>query len=93
MYPLSVCKHSSDRKTIKRGGRSHRDEVIGNTEEQLQGIKYEPRSSHMHLIEMKMQKTAERKFGEVRVENFLEVKKNTSSEIESNCGVPSPGLI
>lgn len=93
MHPLSVCKQSSDRKTIKRGGGSHREEVIGNTEEQLQGIRYKLRSSHMHLIEMKMRKTAERKFGEVLVENFLEVKKNTSSEIESNCGVPSPGLI
>lgn len=47
----------------------------------------------MRLMEMKMEKTAERKFGEILVENFLEVQKNTSSEIESNRGVPSPGLI
>lgn len=67
--------------------------MIGNTKEQLQGIKYELWSSHMHLMEMKMEKTAERKFGEILVEHFLEVKKNTSSEIESNRGVPSPGLI
>lgn len=74
-------------------GGSHRNEVIGNTKEELQGVKYELRSSHVHLIGTKTEKTAERKFGEVLVENFLEVKKNTSSEIESNCGVPSPGLI
>lgn len=67
--------------------------MIGNTKEELQGVKYELRSSHVHLIGTKTEKTAERKFGEVLVENFLEVKKNTSSEIESNCGVPSPGLI
>lgn len=67
--------------------------MIGNMKEQLQGIKYKLRNSHKHLMEMKMEKTAERKFGEILVENFLEVKKNTSSEIESNCGVPSPGLI
>ena len=43
MHPLSVCKQSSDRKPIERGGGSHSDEVIGNMKEQLQGIKYELR--------------------------------------------------
>ena len=41
----------------------------------------------MHLIETKMEKTAEKKFGEVVVEKFPEVKRNLSAEIESNHGV------
>lgn len=52
----------------------------------------------MHLIgslkeKKKMKKLAEKKFREVIVANFLEGKKNVSSEIECNCGVISPVLI
>lgn len=47
---------------------------------------YGLRSSNMHLIgfpEEKMETIAEKKIGEVIAENFPEVKKNISSEIES----------
>lgn len=59
-------------------------------------MEYKLKSSNMRLIgfpEGKMKKIAEKKFGEVIVEDFPEVKKNMSPEIESNCGVTFPVLI